>query len=56
SSEEEDDDDEVNVSEHDDDDDDDDDEWTESDNDGEDLVHLKFLTHDDEARQEEVNK
>ncbi|GKD01023.1 hypothetical protein Tco_1171297 [Tanacetum coccineum] len=56
SSEEEDDDDEVNVSEHDDDDDDDDDERTESDNDGEDLVHPKFSTHDDEARQEEVNE
>ncbi|GKC33590.1 hypothetical protein Tco_1045974 [Tanacetum coccineum] len=55
SSEEEDDDDEMNVSKHDD-DDDDDDERTESDNDGEDLVHPKFSTHDDEARQEEVNE
>ncbi|GJY46734.1 hypothetical protein Tco_0435797 [Tanacetum coccineum] len=50
---EEEDDDEVNVSEH---DDDDDDEQTESDNDGEDFVHPKFSTHDDEARQEEVNE
>ncbi|GJS80692.1 hypothetical protein Tco_0730573 [Tanacetum coccineum] len=50
---EEEDDDEVNVSEH---DDDDDDERTESDNDGEDFVHPKFSTHDDEARQEEVNE
>ncbi|GJW26159.1 hypothetical protein Tco_0039970, partial [Tanacetum coccineum] len=46
----EDDNDEVNVSEH---EDDDDDERTESDNDGEDFVHPKFSTHDDEARQEE---
>ncbi|GJV16851.1 hypothetical protein Tco_1362174 [Tanacetum coccineum] len=38
------DDDEENVSEH------------ESDNDDEDFVHLKFITHDDEARQEEVNE
>ncbi|GJY63193.1 hypothetical protein Tco_0464653, partial [Tanacetum coccineum] len=50
---EEEDDDEVNVSDH---DDDDDDERTESDNDGEDFVHPKFSTHDDEARQEEVNE
>ncbi|GKC36467.1 hypothetical protein Tco_1048851, partial [Tanacetum coccineum] len=51
---EEDDKDEVNVNEenH----DDDDDEQTDSDNDGDDFVHPKFLTHDDEARQEEVNK
>ncbi|GKC53296.1 hypothetical protein Tco_1076041, partial [Tanacetum coccineum] len=35
----------------------DDDERTESDNDGDDFVHPKFLTHDDEAKQdEEVNK
>ncbi|GKE22994.1 hypothetical protein Tco_1434506 [Tanacetum coccineum] len=48
------DDDEVNVSEH---DDDDDDERTESGNDDEDFVHPKFLTHDDEAMQnEEVNE
>ncbi|GJZ35547.1 hypothetical protein Tco_0581364, partial [Tanacetum coccineum] len=50
---EEEDDDEVNVSEH---DDDDDDERIESDNDGEDFVHPKFSTHDDEAMQEEVNE
>ncbi|GKD21224.1 hypothetical protein Tco_1222927 [Tanacetum coccineum] len=50
---EEEDDDEVNVSKH---DDDDDDERTESDNDGEDFVHPKFSTRDDEARQEEVNE
>ncbi|GKB79732.1 integrase, catalytic region, zinc finger, CCHC-type containing protein [Tanacetum coccineum] len=50
----EDDDDEVNVSEH---GDDDDDEQTESDNDGENFVHPKFSTHDDEAKQdEEVNE
>ncbi|GKD91974.1 hypothetical protein Tco_1371811 [Tanacetum coccineum] len=36
--------------------DDDDDEQTESNNDGDDFVHLKFSTHDDKARQEEVNK
>ncbi|GJT28152.1 hypothetical protein Tco_0908427 [Tanacetum coccineum] len=67
---EEDDEDEVNVSEKDDDNDDadnqddenpdkenhDDDEKTDSDTDGDDFVHPKFLTHDDEARQEEVNK
>ncbi|GJV49767.1 hypothetical protein Tco_1439979 [Tanacetum coccineum] len=47
------DDDEVNVSDH---DDDNDDERTESDNDGEDFVHPKFSTHDDEAKQEEVNE
>ncbi|GKE09039.1 hypothetical protein Tco_1412590, partial [Tanacetum coccineum] len=50
---EEEDDDEVNVSEH---DNDDDNERTESDNDGEDFVHPNFSTHDDEARQEEVNE
>ncbi|GJX16355.1 hypothetical protein Tco_0217187 [Tanacetum coccineum] len=49
-----DDDDEVNVSEH---EDEDDDERTDSDNDGDEFVHPKFTTHDDEARQEaEVNK
>ncbi|GKB60755.1 hypothetical protein Tco_0916941 [Tanacetum coccineum] len=55
---EEDDDDEANIGKDEDDDyhDDDDDERTESDNDGEDFVHPKFSTHDDEARQEEVNK
>ncbi|GJX64102.1 hypothetical protein Tco_0298445 [Tanacetum coccineum] len=36
--------------------DDDDDEQTNFDNDGDDFVHPKFSTHDDEARQEEVNK
>ncbi|GKE67411.1 hypothetical protein Tco_1521572 [Tanacetum coccineum] len=51
---EEEDDDEENVSEH---EDDDDDERTESDNNGDDFVHPKFSTHDDEAKQyEEVNK
>ncbi|GKD20804.1 hypothetical protein Tco_1222507 [Tanacetum coccineum] len=51
---EEEDDDEENVSEH---EDDDDDERTESDNDGDDFVHPKFSTHDDEAKQdEEVNE
>ncbi|GJU97048.1 hypothetical protein Tco_1326319, partial [Tanacetum coccineum] len=50
-------DDEANVGKDEDDDDhDNDDDRTESDNDGEDFVHLKFSTHDDEARQEEVNK
>ncbi|GKG61336.1 hypothetical protein Tco_0619061, partial [Tanacetum coccineum] len=42
----EDDDDEVNVSER---EDDDDDERTESDNDGDEFVHPKFTTHDDEV-------
>ncbi|GJX46012.1 hypothetical protein Tco_0271202 [Tanacetum coccineum] len=37
-------------------DDDGDDEQTDSDNDGDDFVHSKFSTHDDEARQEEVNE
>ncbi|GJW73568.1 hypothetical protein Tco_0132938 [Tanacetum coccineum] len=36
--------------------DDDDDEQTDSDNDGDDFVHPKFSTHDDEARQNEVNE
>ncbi|GJS27593.1 hypothetical protein Tco_0488213 [Tanacetum coccineum] len=55
--EEDDDDDEANVGKDEDDDDhDNDDERTESDNDGEDFVHPKFSTHDDEARQEEVNE
>ncbi|GJZ20181.1 hypothetical protein Tco_0556771 [Tanacetum coccineum] len=50
----EDDDDEENVSEH---EDDDDDEQTEFDNNGDDFVHPKFSTHDDEAKQdEEVNE
>ncbi|GKC35099.1 hypothetical protein Tco_1047483, partial [Tanacetum coccineum] len=57
SDEEDDDDDEENVvKDEDDDDHNNDDEWTESDNDGEDFVHPYFSTHDDEARQEEVNK
>ncbi|GJT24191.1 hypothetical protein Tco_0894128 [Tanacetum coccineum] len=48
------DDDEENVSEH---KDDDDDERTESDNDDDDFVHPKFLTHDDEAKQDkELNE
>ncbi|GKG01500.1 hypothetical protein Tco_0306205, partial [Tanacetum coccineum] len=67
SSDEENDDDELNVGKDKDDDDDqndndnakhddDDDERTESDNDGEDFVHPKLSTHNDEARQdEEVN-
>ncbi|GJZ19009.1 hypothetical protein Tco_0555599 [Tanacetum coccineum] len=51
---EEEDDDEENMSEH---EDDNDDEQTESDNDGDDFVHPKFSTHDDEAKQdEEVNE
>ncbi|GJZ82327.1 hypothetical protein Tco_0647500 [Tanacetum coccineum] len=45
------DDDDVNKSQ--DDQDDDEDERTESDSDGEDFVHPKFLTHDDETRHEE---
>ncbi|GKE11498.1 hypothetical protein Tco_1415049 [Tanacetum coccineum] len=50
----EDDDDEENVSEH---EDDDDDEQTEFDNNGDDFVHPKFSTHDDEAKQDdEVNE
>nr|GEV86937.1 hypothetical protein [Tanacetum cinerariifolium] len=55
-----DDDDEHKISEHDDDvddqsddDDDDDDEQTNSDNDGDDLVHRKFSTHDEEDKDEE---
>ncbi|GJZ68524.1 hypothetical protein Tco_0631764 [Tanacetum coccineum] len=51
---EEEDDDEENMSEH---EDDDEDERTESDNDGDDFVHPKFSTHDDEAKQdEEINE
>ncbi|GJY42864.1 hypothetical protein Tco_0431077 [Tanacetum coccineum] len=51
---EEEDDDEENVSEN---EDDDDDERTEFDNDGDDFVHPKFSTHDDEAKQDdEVNE
>ncbi|GKD20345.1 hypothetical protein Tco_1222048 [Tanacetum coccineum] len=44
------DDDEVNVSEH---EDDNDDERTESDNDGDDFVHPKFSTHNEEEAEEE---
>ncbi|GJT91548.1 hypothetical protein Tco_1080393 [Tanacetum coccineum] len=51
---EEEDDDEKNVSEH---EDDNDDKRTKSDNNGDDFVHPKFSTHDDEAMQdEEVNE
>ncbi|GJV00186.1 hypothetical protein Tco_1329456, partial [Tanacetum coccineum] len=60
---EEDDDDEVYMSEHDDDvddqsvndddDQDDDDEQTNSDNDGDDFIHPKFSTHNDEDKEEE---
>nr|GEZ77661.1 hypothetical protein [Tanacetum cinerariifolium] len=66
SSNKEDDDDEANISKDEDDNDqedddntnhDDDSEQTDSDNDGDDFVHPKFLTYDDEARkEEEVNK
>ncbi|GJZ81505.1 hypothetical protein Tco_0646499 [Tanacetum coccineum] len=48
---EEEDDDEENVSEH---EDDDDDERTKSDNDGDDFVHPKFLTHNEEEGEEEI--
>ncbi|GJR10071.1 hypothetical protein Tco_0792723 [Tanacetum coccineum] len=51
-----DDDDEANVGKDEDDDHDNDDERIESDNDVEDFVHPKFSTHNDEARQEEVNE
>ncbi|GJV38005.1 hypothetical protein Tco_1410482 [Tanacetum coccineum] len=57
SSDEEDDDDEANIGKDEDDDDnadhDDDDERTESDNDGDDFVHPKLSTHDDEESNEE---
>ncbi|GJU37820.1 hypothetical protein Tco_1186174 [Tanacetum coccineum] len=58
----EDDDDEVSMSKDDDDnaenedDDDDDNEQTESDNDGDDFVHPKFSTHDEEEIQDEEDK
>ncbi|GJV87073.1 hypothetical protein Tco_1531011 [Tanacetum coccineum] len=59
----EDDDDEVSMNKDDDDnadneddDDQDDDEQTESDNDGDDFVHPKFSTHDEEERQDEEDK
>ncbi|GJT21438.1 hypothetical protein Tco_0891375 [Tanacetum coccineum] len=48
----EDDDDEENVSKHE--DDDDDDERTKSNNDGDDFVHPKFSTHDDEANDDVI--
>ncbi|GJZ45714.1 hypothetical protein Tco_0593310 [Tanacetum coccineum] len=55
SSDEEDDDDGANVGKDEDDDDhDDDDEQTESNNDGDDFVHLKFSTHNEEEREEEI--
>ncbi|GJT47260.1 hypothetical protein Tco_0955975 [Tanacetum coccineum] len=57
SSDEEDDDDEANIGKDEDDNDHDDDERTESNNDGDDFVHSKLSTHDDEARKDdEVNK
>ncbi|GJS29237.1 hypothetical protein Tco_0489857 [Tanacetum coccineum] len=57
SSDEEDDDDEVNIGKDEDDNDQDDDERTESENDGDDFVHPKLSTHDDEARNDdEVNE
>ncbi|GJX37973.1 hypothetical protein Tco_0251276 [Tanacetum coccineum] len=55
SSDEEDDDDGANVGKDEDDDDhDDDDEQTESNNDGDEFVHLKFSTHNEEEREEEI--
>ncbi|GJW56301.1 hypothetical protein Tco_0103032 [Tanacetum coccineum] len=57
SSDEEDDDDEANIGKDEDDNDQDDDERTKSKNDGDDFVHLKLSTHDDEARNDdEVNE
>ncbi|GKF82944.1 hypothetical protein Tco_0244600, partial [Tanacetum coccineum] len=55
----EDDDDEVSISKDDDDNadnEDDDNEQTKSDNDGDDLVHPKFSTHDEKERQDEEDK
>ncbi|GJW01917.1 hypothetical protein Tco_1560773 [Tanacetum coccineum] len=49
-------DDDDNADNEDDDGQDDDNEQTESDNDGEDFVHPKFSTHDEEERQEEKDK
>ncbi|GKC17971.1 hypothetical protein Tco_1014753 [Tanacetum coccineum] len=49
-------DDDDNADNEDDDGQDDDNEQTESDNDGEDFVHPKFSTHDEEERQEEEDK
>ncbi|GJZ45912.1 hypothetical protein Tco_0593508, partial [Tanacetum coccineum] len=45
-----------NVDNEDDDDQDDDNEQTESDHDGDDFVHPKFFTHDEEERQDEEDK
>ncbi|GJX25892.1 hypothetical protein Tco_0232188, partial [Tanacetum coccineum] len=45
-----------NADNEDDDDQDDDNEQTESDNDGDDFVHPKFSTHDEEVRQDEEDK
>ncbi|GJW33481.1 hypothetical protein Tco_0053513 [Tanacetum coccineum] len=57
SSDEEDEDDEANIGKDEDDNDHDDDERTESDNDGNEFVHPKLSTHDDEARKDdEVNE
>ncbi|GJR73020.1 hypothetical protein Tco_0085385 [Tanacetum coccineum] len=49
-------DDDDNADNEDDDDQDDDNEQTESDNDGDDFVHPKFSTHDEEVRQDEEDK
>ncbi|GJS22893.1 hypothetical protein Tco_0451525 [Tanacetum coccineum] len=49
-------DDDENANNEDDDDQDDDDEQTKSDNDGDDFVHPKFSTHDEEVRQDEEDK
>ncbi|GKB00200.1 hypothetical protein Tco_0828193 [Tanacetum coccineum] len=49
-------DDDDNADDEDDDDQDDDNEQTESDNDGDDFVHPKFSTHDEEERQDEEDK
>ncbi|GJV21980.1 hypothetical protein Tco_1371000 [Tanacetum coccineum] len=49
-------DDDDNVDNEDDDGQDDDNEQTESDNNGEDFIHPKFSTHDEEERQEEEDK
>ncbi|GKB62303.1 hypothetical protein Tco_0918489 [Tanacetum coccineum] len=49
-------DDDDNADNEDDDDQDDDNEQTESDNDGDDFVHPKFSTHDEEERQDEEDK
>ncbi|GJU31385.1 hypothetical protein Tco_1174974 [Tanacetum coccineum] len=49
-------DDDDNANNEDDDDQEDDNEQTESDNDGDDFVHPKFSTHDEEERQDEEDK